>query len=196
MTARIGVFPNTVPPVWRIMPAARTVAAGGVIAYPTEAVYGLGCLPTDWPIRRLLHIKQRSPQKGLILVAASIEQLLSFVVFPDEASRRQVQATWPGPVTWLLPARRGVSSWLTGSHTTLAVRVSAHPLVKTLCHYTGPLVSTSANRAGAEPVRDAARLRAGLGRSLDYVLVGRVGDSRRPTAIRDATTGALIRAGG
>lgn len=178
------------------MPAVRTVAAGGVIAYPTEAVYGLGCLPDDRPISRLLRLKQRSPRKGLILVAASTEQLLPFVTFPDAATRRQVVATWPGPVTWLLPVRPGVSSWLRGAHATLAVRVSAHPVVQALCRYTGPLVSTSANRAGAEPARDVSRVRAGLGRSLDYVLAGRVGDSRRPTAIRDAVSGALIRAGG
>ena len=188
--------PPTVPPVWHIMPAVRTVAAGGVIAYPTEAVYGLGCLPEDLPISRLLRLKQRSPRKGLILVAASVEQLLPFVEFPDATTRRQVLATWPGPVTWLLPARRGISPWLTGAHATLAVRVSAHPVVQALCRYTGPLVSTSANRAGAQPARNAAQVRAGLGRSLDYVLAGRIGDSRRPTAIRDAISGALIRAGG
>lgn len=188
--------PNTIPPVWRIMPAVRTVVTGGVIAYPTEAVYGLGCLPDDRPISRLLQLKQRSPRKGLILVAATAEQLMPFVEFPDVVTRRQVLATWPGPVTWLLPVRRGVSPWLTGTHATLAVRVSAHPVVQALCRYTGPLVSTSANRAGAQPARDAARVRAGLGRSLDYVLVGRIGDSRRPTAIRDAMSGALIRAGG
>ncbi len=178
------------------MPAVRAVAAGGVIAYPTEAVYGLGCLPDDRPISRLLRLKQRSPRKGLILVAASAEQLMPFVEFPNTATRRQVLATWPGPVTWLLPARRGVSTWLAGAHVTLAVRVSAHPVVQALCRYAGPLVSTSANRAGADPARDAARVRAGLGPSLDYVLAGRVGDSRRPTAIRDALSGALIRAGG
>ncbi len=178
------------------MPAVRAVSAGGVIAYPTEAVYGLGCLPEYRPVSRLLHLKQRSPRKGLILIAASVDQLQKYVVFPDEGTRQQVMATWPGPVTWLLPARRGVPAWLTGDHPTLAVRVSAHPLVRALCHKTGALISTSANRAGANPARDAARVRAGFGRRLDCVLIGSVGDSHKPTEIRDAATGAVIRPGG
>jgi len=178
------------------MPALRALSAGGVIAYPTEAVYGLGCLPRYQPVRNLLHIKRRSPRKGLILVAANAAQLGAYITFPDHRTRDQVLATWPGPVTWLLPARPGTPTWLTGEHPTLAVRVSAHPVVRALCERAGPLISTSANPAGAAPARGAGRVRAYFGPVLDYVLSGSVGDSTRPTEIRDALTGTVIRPGG
>lgn len=184
------------PPVWKIMPAQRALAAGGVIAYPTEAVYGLGCLPEPRPVARLLQIKRRSPRKGLILVAADVAQLEAYISFPDARTRNRVTATWPGPVTWLLPARAGTPVWLTGDHPTLAVRVSAHPVVRALCERAGPLISTSANPAGAAAARDAARVRAYFGPALDFVLAGAVGGSSRPTEIRDAATGAVVRAGG
>ena len=178
------------------MPALRALAAEGVIAYPTEAVYGLGCLPHYEPVARLLAIKQRSPRKGLILVAADAGQLTDFITFPDPQTHERVMRTWPGPVTWLLPARPALPAWLTGDHATLAVRVSAHPIVRALCEKAGPLISTSANPAGATAARDAARVRAYFGPQLDHVLAGAVGPGSRPTEIRDAVTGTVIRPGG
>ena len=192
----MSMTPPGRPPVWKIMPALRALAADGVIAYPTEAVYGLGCLPREEPVRRLLQIKQRSPRKGLILVAATARQLADYVAFPDPDTRDRVMASWPGPVTWLLPAHPDTPDWLTGEHPTLAVRVSAHPVVQALCRRAGAIISTSANPAGAAPARDAARVRAYFGPVLDYVLAGAVGGSSRPTEIRDAVSGKVIRAGG
>lgn len=186
----------SLPPAWRIVPAVRVLTAGGVIAYPTEAVYGLGCLPSAAAVQRLLRIKRRSPRKGLILAAASAAQLDDYVIYPDDATRQRVLATWPGPVTWLLPARRGVPVWLRGEHPVLAVRVSAHPAIQALCQRVGPIISTSANPADRPAARSAARVRAYFGPQLDYVLSGRLGDSRRPTEIRDAASGAVIRPGG
>jgi len=187
---------GTRPVPWKIAPAVRALAAKGVIAYPTEAVYGLGCVPEYRPVMRLLRIKRRSARKGLILVAASATQLEEYIFYPDSRSRDQVLATWPGPVTWLLPARTRVPAWLRGEHPTLAVRVTAHPLVRALCEQAGPLISTSANPATAAPARDAARVRAYFGRQLDGLLVGPLGDRTRPTEIRDAFSGRVIRPGG
>lgn len=178
------------------MPALRLLAAGGVIAHPTEAVYGLACLPEPAPVGKLLRIKRRSPRKGLILVAASAAQLEPYITYPDDRTRDRVLATWPGPVTWLLPVRPGIPAWLHGEHTKLAVRVSAHPVVQALCEKAGPIVSTSANPAGRQPARTADRVRAYFGPTLDYVLSGRLGDSPRPTEIRDARTGTIVRPGG
>lgn len=187
----------SLPPVWRFAPALRALARGDVIAYPTEAVYGLGCLPDDeQAVMRLLRMKHRSPRKGLILVAATADQILPYVEFPQPDVRDRVLASWPGPVTWLLPVRYGVPAWLTGAHPTLAIRVSAHPAVQALCQAAGPLVSTSANPAGSEPARSTARVRSYFGRQVAAIAPGPLGGQAKPTEIRDAVTGRRIRAGG
>jgi len=175
--------------------AASTLRAGGIVAYPTEAVYGLGCDPRNQQaVQRLLEIKQRDPHKGLILIAASFDQLESYLAALDDNTRARVLPTWPGPVTWLLPARDDVSPLLRGAHHTLAVRVTAHPLAAALCRaFGGALVSTSANRSNASPARTAEQARTQLGAALDDILEGAVGALANPTEIRDGATGALLR---
>jgi L-threonylcarbamoyladenylate synthase len=177
--------------------AARLIRAGGIVAYPTEAVFGLGCLPDDRDaVLRLLAIKQRRLQKGLVLIAASVEDLAPLVELPEAPMRSTILATWPGPVTWVLPARRTAPWWITGRRDTLAVRVTAHALARALCaRVAGPLVSTSANVSRRPPHRRLLQLRRDLGRHVDYVLPGPLGDSARPTAIRDGRTGRTLRAG-
>jgi L-threonylcarbamoyladenylate synthase len=177
--------------------AARLIRAGGIVAYPTEAVFGLGCLPYDRDaVLRLLAIKQRSLQKGLVLIAASFEDLAPLVELPEGPMRSAILATWPGPVTWVLPARRTAPAWVTGRRDTLAVRVTAHALARALCaRVDGPLVSTSANVTRRPPHRRLIQLRRDLGALVDYVLPGPLGDSARPTAIRDGRTGRTLRTG-
>ena len=179
----------------RLALAARWVVRGGLIAYPTEAVYGLGCDPMDGAaVRRLLALKARPECKGLILIAADWAQLAPYVRGLGPERMVAIQATWPGPVTWLLPARRETPRWLTGDHATLAVRVTAHPLAAALCRrWGGPLVSTSANAAGRPPARTALAVRLALGSGLDYVLSGPCGGAPRPSSIRDGVTGAVLR---
>jgi L-threonylcarbamoyladenylate synthase len=176
--------------------AARIVRAGGVIAYPTEAVYGLGCLPRHAAaVERLLKIKRRSARKGLILIAAELEQLTPYVVLPPEPRLSEVLAGWPGPITWVLDARRGVPRRITGGRASVAVRVTAHPLAAALCRAVGDaLVSTSANLSGRPPYVSALKLRRALGRRVDYVLAGPLGGLERPTPIRDGRSGSLVRA--
>jgi len=181
---------------WHLNQAARIILSGGVIAYPTEAVYGLGCLPYDYSaVERILKIKNRPVDKGLILVAANVEQLAAYVVFPDEIIRQRVLSTWPGPVTWVLPARLEVPDWLRGRHNTIAVRVSNHDAIRKLCEKTGPLVSTSANPANRPPAISALKVRDYFGQSLDYILQASIGSNRRPTEIRDALSGKILRPG-
>ena len=177
--------------------AVAALRGGGVIAYPTEAVWGLGCDPFDAAaVRRLLAIKQRDESKGLILIAASPMQMSPLIdaqALPAERMR-QVLATWPGPHTWLMPCTATVPVWVRGAHATVALRVSAHPDVVALCEvFGGPLVSTSANLAGEEPARDADALAPALLERIDGVLAGRTGDLAAPTPIRDAATGAVLR---
>jgi L-threonylcarbamoyladenylate synthase len=180
---------------WPLRQAAATLHAGGVIAYPTEAVYGLGCDPLNLDaVLRLLSIKHRDPAKGLILVADNIQRLLPFIKV-TAAQRQALMQTWPGPNTWLVPVQDWVPEWLTGQHDTLAVRVTAHPLVAALCREAGmPIVSTSANLAGQPPARNALQVRKRLAGKIDFLLNGQTSGQRRPTTIRDLETGQVIRA--
>lgn len=168
---------------------------GGIVAYPTEAVYGLGCDPANpGAVRRLLLLKNRPWQKGLILIAADLDDLAPWIEPPTPEIRKRVSATWPGPVTWLLPASADCPALVRGEHDTLAIRVTAHPVAAGLCRaWGGPLVSTSANHGGGEPARNAAAVRALFGDAVDLVVEGEVGDLRRPTPIRDARTGETVR---
>ena len=189
---------STSAPPFQLKQAARMVNAGGVIAYPTEAVYGLGCHPLDADaVLRLLRLKQRPVDKGLILIAADLEQLLPYVQPLSPALHRRVAGTWPGPVTWLVPARPETPWWLRGAHDTIAVRVTAHPLAAALCRAAGTaLVSTSANRAGQAPARTALRVQRVFGKGVDLIMHGALGGASKPSEIRDARTGKVLRAGG
>jgi L-threonylcarbamoyladenylate synthase len=183
--------------------AARVVSRGGIIAYPTEAVFGLGCDPLDADaVLRILHIKGRDIDKGLILIAADFGALLPYVEPLDATRMVEIRASWPGPNTWLLPARAHVPSWLTGSHDTLAVRVTGHPVAAALCRAcarcgthigSGALVSTSANRSGLEPARTALGVRRQLGSGPDLLVAGRCGIHPKPSTIRDGRTGRVLR---
>lgn len=177
--------------------AARVLDAGGIVAYPTEAVYGLGCRPDRRDaVMRLLRIKRRAWRKGFVVIAASLEDLDPFVELPHDVRREHILATWPGPVTWVLAARGRAPPWLTGGRRTLAVRVTAHPVARALCERArSALISTSANVSGRPPHTRLVRLRLELGSRVDYVLAGELGGLRRPTEIRDGATGAVLRPG-
>ena len=181
---------------WHITQASRHLARGGVIAYPTESVYGLGCNPWDaQAVGRILKLKRRDPNKGLIIVAATIEQLESLIDLSPEVPMATVMSSWPGPVTWVLPVKHSVPVWLRGMQGGIAVRVSALPVVQALCRSTGLLVSSSANPEGYLPAKTAHRVRAYFGNQLDYILPGPTGGSETPTEIRHAISGRLLRAG-
>src|SRR5438128_401563 len=131
--------------------AVEVLRQGGVVAYATEYCFGLGCDPmNERAVDKLLRVKRRPRHKGLILIAASIDQLSPYV----KETPPQVAATWPGPHTWLLDPRRVVPRWLTGAHERIAVRVTSHPQAAGLCAAARmAIVSTSANRAGHVPAR-------------------------------------------
>ncbi len=180
---------------WRIQQVARVVRAGGVIAYPTEAVWGLGCDP--WAadaVQRLLELKMRPMEKGLILVAAHIDQFDFLLEDLPERWLDRLVGTWPGPNTWLVPHRERLPEWITGQHDSVALRVSNHPLVARLCALTGPLVSTSANPAGRPAARSRLRVEQYFPGQLDAVLNGPLGGRRNPSTIRDVRSGEVIRA--
>ena len=179
----------------RLRAVARAVQAGGIVAYPTEAVYGLGCDPrNEWAVRRLLALKRRPMHKGLILIAADFAQLAPFLQPLAPADQARLAATWPGPYTWLIPSRTDTPRWLRGRYDTLAVRITAHPLAAALCQACGhALISTSANFSGRPPARTALTVRRQLGRAIDAVLAGPTGSAAKPTEIRDLRSHRLIR---
>ena len=182
---------------WPLRRAVDTVRSGGVIAYPTEAIYGLGCDPLEYEaVNRIIGLKRRDAAKGLILIASQVEQLLPFMAKLPDGAMKKLEASWPGPVTWVVPAAPSLPFWLSGGRDTVAVRVTAHALTRALCMACGmALISTSANRSGQSPARSALQLRSIFGDSVDYVLSGELGGLKRPTEIREALTGKILRAG-
>jgi L-threonylcarbamoyladenylate synthase len=177
--------------------AVALLIRGGVLAYPTEAVWGLGCIPFDGEaVHRLLAIKRRPEEKGLILVAADAAQFDAVADWAvlDAPQRARVHASWPGPNTWVVPALASAPTWITGGRADIALRVSAHPVVAALCtRLGGPLVSTSANLTGEPPARTRDELSPALLALVDGVCEGETGGLAAPTTIRDARSGDVLR---
>jgi L-threonylcarbamoyladenylate synthase len=176
--------------------AVAALRQGGVIAYPTEAVYGLGCDPFDAAaVARLFALKQRPAAQGVLLIAADFAQVEKFIGVAPAAAVARARASWPGPQTWVLPRSAQTPPWLAGAHAGIALRVTAHVLAAQLCEaFGGAIVSTSANRHGQPPARTAAEARSAFGSELAYILEGPTGGLERPTPIRDAIDGEIIRA--
>ena len=180
----------------RFRRAAVVLHAGGVIAYPTEGVYGLGCRPDEWPaVQRLLRLKDRPVSAGLILIAASLEQLDGWVA-PTQQEARLLYREEVSPVTWIVSSGPLTPDWITGGRASVAVRVTRHPVAAGLCLASGfPLVSTSANRSGKPAARSALAVRCRFGQGLDMVVGGATGRAAGPTEIRHAASGRVVRAG-
>jgi len=180
----------------QISQAAARLLAGEVLAYPTEAVWGLGCDPENEDATlRLLAIKERPVDKGLILIAGSLEQVAHLLASLTDHQRQAVEATWPGPTTWLIPDSDSlVPSWIKGEHHSVAIRVTAHPLASQLCLAFGrPLVSTSANLTGHPAARTAEEVLTQLGSRIDGLVPGALGQEAGPSRIIDLISGATLR---
>ena len=180
--------------------AATIMHRGGVIAYPTEAVWGLGCDPSnDHAIARLLSLKNRDPDKGLILVAATIEQLQPYLANLSDEHKQRLQDSWPGPNTWLVPinrSRQNIPYGITGKFSSIALRVSDHPTVKALCHeFGGPIVSTSANPQGKQAARFSWQVQRYFrcNHKLNGITQGYVGKRKQPSQIKDLCSNRIIR---
>ena len=172
--------------------AADALLGGGVIAYPTEGVFGLGCMPDDdEAVSRLLAIKRRDPRKGLILIASARQQLDDWVAIdpariPDPDPSR--------PITWIVPAKARVSPLVTGDHAGLAVRLTTHPIAAAICDAVGsPIVSTSANLAGEPVARNRFVLRRKFAACVDYIVPGDCGPSATASEIRDLASAKVLR---
>lgn len=195
-TARMNSVPaNASATDPQVAAAVRQLQLGGLIAYPTEGVWGLGCDPGNQEaLQRLIALKGRSADKGLILIAGHIDQVEPYLAGIDPEQRRQLEATWPGPVTWLVPDRGRAPRAVVGQHPTVAIRVSDHPLVQALCAAFGrPIVSTSANPSGQPAAMSAEQVRAWFGGQLGAVVEGALGGRDRPSQIRDLATLRVLR---
>lgn len=170
------------------------ISLGGVVAYPTESVFGLGCDPTnEFAVNKILKIKQRSPNKGLILIASNVTQLLPWIKIPDSKTWQKICDTWPGPYNWVIEAQDGVPKIITGDHDTIAVRVSKHPTVQEICNSIGhPIVSTSANLSGKVALRNTIQVRKQLGKQLDYLVPGKC-SRLKPCTIIDSRNMNILR---
>ncbi|ALH94626.1 L-threonylcarbamoyladenylate synthase [Acinetobacter equi] len=181
--------------------AATLLQQGKVLAYPTEAVWGLGCDPyNENAFQEILRLKQRPIEKGVILLAGHISQVEHLLASLSEEMREKVIQSWTDrkpterATTWLLPAGDHIPTWIKGAHTKVAVRVTTHPLCVALCRaFNGFIVSTSANTAGLSPARSLQDATLYFHQELDY-LNGDLGLSHEPSRIIDAETGEIIRA--
>ncbi len=169
-----------------------------IIAYPTESVFGLGCDPnSEFAVNNLLILKKRSWKKGFILVAANYQQLIPYI--NDNAlnnkQRNTILSSWPGPITWVIPTNSKTPKFLTGHFNSIAVRVSAHPLIQTLCtKYGKPIISTSANFKKQIPCRNIQEVKQKFGDTIP-ILIGKIGNNLHPSEIRDAISNQKIRIG-
>lgn len=176
--------------------AAALLREGGVLAYPTEGVYGLGCDPENRAaFEKIFAMKRRPPEQGVLLIAADFAQVRDWIGNAPESAFMRAGAIWPGAHTFIFPRSPRVPEWIAGGHAGIALRVTAHAPSAALCRaFGGPIVSTSANRHGELPARSAADIRAIFGEEPDGVLDAPLGGLDRPTPITDAVTGAIIRA--
>jgi L-threonylcarbamoyladenylate synthase len=152
--------------------AAEILLRGGIIAYPTEGVFGLGCLPDDVEaVERLLEVKRRDTRKGLILIASIVD-----------------------PVTWIVPPGPSVHPIILGQHENLAIRITSNPIAAALCDAVdSPIVSSSANLSGKPTARNRIVLRRQFGARVDYIVPGDCGPASGASEIRDLSTGKVLR---
>ncbi len=179
----------------KVQRAVHALRGGGVIAYPTEAVWGLGADPfNDSAVQKVLNLKTRPVEKGLILICGDIAQIDFLLDGISSADIQSMQDTWPGHTTWLVPHGDKVSRYIAGEFTSVAVRVSAHPAVRALCDiFGGPIVSTSANPQGYDPARTACKARQYFRKRGVTFAPGIVGKEKKPSTIVDLASKRVLR---
>jgi len=173
--------------------ALIAVKQGKIIAYPTEAVFGLGCDPfNQQAVEALLALKKRDITKGMILIINNWHQLDNLSQPLSQQQHTQLTQHWPGPVTFLLPKSQHIPYWISGQHSKVAVRMTNHPIAKQLCQST-PLVSTSANISTLQPALTHQQLREQFSDGIAGIVEGKLGSQQQPSQIIDITTQQRLR---
>ena len=173
--------------------AKQLLQQGGILAYPTEAVYGLGCDALNQAsVESIRALKGRTTEKGFILLIADWAQLFPLIQPITEEQLVRVRSTWPGFVTWVFPKAPSLPSWLTGGQDTVAIRMSAHPIARALSK-SQPLVSTSANLSGQSPAKNEEELRQQFPTGIDALVQGQLGDFTQPSTMYDVLSNQQLR---
>ncbi len=182
---------------FNIEQGVHALKQGKIIAYPTEAVFGLGCDPqNEKALLALLELKKRTPNKGMILIASDVEQIIPYIDISQvpKDKWKAIQQSWPGPFTFVFPATKAVHALVKGQYTTVAVRVTAHMVAKHLCEaFGGAIVSTSANISQDSPLRTAQAVYDLFAKNIAGVVAGNVGELLKPTSIQNAVTDEIYR---
>lgn len=174
--------------------AVDTIKRGGIVCHACEGVWGFACDPIrEASVRRVLEIKGRTPEKGLILIGHDSSVFEAELKQLTPVQNHRVVSSWPGHTTWLVPNVR-FPEWITGSFKTVAIRVPEHLQARRVAQeFGGPLVSTSANVSGTAPMKNESLVRATFEDTVDFVLSGKVGNAIGPSTIRDALSGDVLR---
>lgn len=182
-------------PLLNISQAVQNLQMGNIIAYPTEAVFGLGCDPfNEQAAATLRTLKTRQPNQGFICIAATIEQILPWILPVSAAQWQIICETWPGPYTWVFRATDKAPPYCITDHNTIAVRVTAHPASRELCLAWGnPLISTSANPKGLMPSKTVTEVNHYFSHQIAGIVNGALGKEKQVTQIRMAETGLILR---
>ena len=175
--------------------AVETLQQGGIVAYPTEGVYGLGCDPyNEEAVKKLLYLKKRSSEKGFILIASHWTQISALTEPVPEVLLQKALDSWPGAINWVFPASERVPPLIQGKFSGVALRVTAHPMAQALCDAFGKaIVSTSANYPNQEPAKDAKTVQRQIGHKINYILPGSVGGELNPCPIIDLLSNQIFR---
>ena len=165
-----------------------------IFAYPTEGVWGIGCNPfSEKAVKKLILLKKRPKNKGIIILGGSMEQLTPFTEHLDEKLKKRMYSKWPGPHTWLVSSSSRTPKWLLGPTGLIALRLSSHKTVIKLTETLGmPICSTSANLSGNEPAKDSNEIRTFF---KDKVLIieGELGSLKKPTPVQDLESKEWLR---
>ena len=182
------------PTPQNINQAADIIKNGGLIAYPTETVYGLGADPYNAEaIQKIFTAKGRVEDKGIILLIRGVDDLSRLVRAVSPTAQMLIEAFWPGPLTLVFRANPDLSPALLGGRDTIALRHSSSPIAtQLLTALGGPLTSTSANRSTEPPARSASEVQNALGEYLDLILDGGPSDSTIPSTLVDVSTDRTI----
>jgi len=177
----------------QIQQAAKIIQSGGVISYPTESVFGLGCDPlNEAAVNRILHLKNRSVEKGLIIVAGDLKQLEPYIEISTKEQQKILNEKTN--TTWLVKKSPLTPNWVSGKHKKIAIRVSKHPLIINLCQLINqPLISTSANPSGLDPATTSQQSNHYFSNNIDLYIDYQSERTGQPTQIKDLTTGDIIR---
>ncbi|PHS72948.1 MAG: tRNA threonylcarbamoyladenosine biosynthesis protein RimN [Cycloclasticus sp.] len=183
------------PSTWQKRRFVEQLHRGGVVGYPTEAVFGLGCDPLNAKAVALLQaLKGRSSDKGFILIASEFAQIKPYIKVLDDSVVAKILAITHEPTTWILPANEAVPTWLTADDKTIAIRLVQHGLAKELCDLAGmAITSTSANVSGSVPFKTAYQTRLKFSAKGVYTISGRVGKSSKPSRIIDPLLNKKLR---